>query len=402
MNNSIQRPSTPITHDARSRQPVDVDSRFLAQQRAQANAGGGPVEVRVNVASLLAQSAEELSQSIAGKLQDRTIRQRKLAETGVEPPDRRRLRELVQAFRDKTDRPQGEKANPQTMNRAGAQAAGEQMVALLKKAKEKPGSIRQEVAEEVGRDPTEQYLMLLDMAYLFQDGNAGGDPGGRGESAVWEALEELSAEKGDQIRADLNTFDATRELGSQAADKFRGAYKDVVLGSESLADVSKHILKATQGDTGAAFLKTLQSMTAALGLDLASLRSSTEPAKLKSLLSDLHNLETLATVVDRCNELSATLQARHGAPPLQATGLAADLVALSGERWMDSMRVQKLGEKHGSQHSPSTAVDLLTGMRIALRELPVWSYQSPEARDSVLEAVQDAMDAAIDREEGYA
>jgi type III secretion system TyeA family effector delivery regulator len=41
-------------------------------------------------------------------------------------------------------------------------------------------------------------------------------------------------------------------------------------------------------------------------------------------------------------------------------------------------------------------------MRIALRELPVWSYQSPEARDSVLEAVQDAMDAAIDREEGYA
>jgi type III secretion protein W len=400
MNSSIQRPSTPVPHEASRRQPVDVDSRFLAQQRAQTTAGGGPVEVRVNLVSLLAQSAEELSQSIAGKLQDRAIKERKLSESNVEPPDRQRLRELLQAFREKPERLQGERAQQQT--RAGTQAAGEQVATLLKKVKDKPGSIRQEVAEEVGRDPTEQYLLLLDMAYRFQDGNAGGDPGGRGESAVWEALEELSAERGEEIRADLNTFEATRSLAPEAAVEFRGAYKDVVLGSESLADVSKHILKATQGDTGAAFLKTLQSMTAALGLDLAALRSSAEPAKLKSLLSDLHNLETLATVVDRCNELSATLQARHGAPPLQATGLAADLVALSGERWMDSMRVQRLGEKHGSQHSLSTAVDLLTGMRIALRELPVWSYQSPEARDSVLEAVQDAMDAAIDREEGYA
>lgn len=399
MNNSIQRPPTPLPVDV-DRRTIDIDSRFLAQQRAQTSGRGGPVEVRTNVASLLAQSAEELSQAVAGRLQGRTIKERKVTESGLEPPDRERLRELLQAFRGKPEKAAGER--PMQHARAGAQAAGDQLAALLKKAKEKPGSIRQEVAEEIGRDPTEQYLLLLDMAYRFQDGNAGGDPGGRGESAVWEALEELSAEKGEEIRADLNTFEATRGLEPQAAVEFRGAYKDVVLGSEGLADVSRHILKATQGDTGVAFLKTLQSMIAALGLDLASLRSSTEPAKLKTLLSDLHNLETLATVVDRCNELSDTLQKRHGAPPLQATGLAADLVALSGERWMDSMRIQRVGEKHGAQHSLSTAVDLLTGMRNALRELPVWSFQTPEARDSVLEAAQDAMDAAIDREEGYA
>jgi type III secretion protein W len=345
----------------------------------------------VGTASLLAQSADELAFGLAAKVQERTLKERKVSESRLMRPDRARVQTLMQAF-----------ANKGGQAAAAESAASQQLAALAKRIKDKPSSARQEAQDELGNDPTLQYLGLLSLAYQNQDGSSGGDPGGGSESALWEAIEELSAEKGDRIAADLNTFEATQGLPPEHAQAFRGAYKDVVLASESLAQAGQHILSATQGDSGEAFMQTLKRLTQALGLDLAAARHSTEPARLKSLLTDLYHLETIATVVDRCSELSRTLQARHGTPPLAATALASDMVALSGERWMDSTRVLRLGEKHGSQHSLATAVDLLTGLRGVIRELPVWAFQSNEARDSLLVAAQDAIDVAIDREEGLA
>lgn len=402
MNTSIQRPAQQPTVQDWHRSSGDLAPRAGAGSQTRANHSQGPVRAEVNFSSLLAQSAEELTQAVASRVQSRTLKERKLTDSGVKPPDRELLKALIEAFAASGEESGRGRAGSRQSHTETSRAAGEHLQTLIKKAKEKPASLLQEVADEVGADPTEQYLALLDMAYRFQDDNAGGDPGGNGEAAVWAAIEELAAEKGEQIRADLNTFEATRALPPGEAAALRVAYKDVVLASESLADAGRHVLSASQGQTGEAFLRTLKTLIAALGHDLASIRSSTEPAKLKSLLTDLHHLETLATVVDRCNELGETLSKRHGAPRLQATALASDLVALSGERWMDSMRVLRLSEQHGANHSLSTAVDLVTGMRNTLRDLPVWSFASSEARDSILEAAQDAMDAAIDREEGYA
>lgn len=400
MNSSIQHPPSAGAPKDWQRQTAE-GSRSGSTTSQRTARGDAPERAEVNVASLLAQSAEELTQVVATRVQSRTLKERKLSDSTIKPPDREQLQALREAFAAGRESGQGKPQATQAQS-AAQRGLGDQVGALLKKVKERPSSALKEVAESVGSDPTEQYLVLLDMAYRLQDENAGGDSERNGEAEIWEALEELSAEHGETIRADLNTFEATRGLAPTEAAGFRTAYKDVVLASEGLADVSKHVLKATNGDTGEAFLKTLKNMISALGMDLSSARASTEPAKLKSLLSDLHNLETLATVIDRCHDLGQTLSKRHGAPPLQPTALAADLVALSGERWMDSMRVGRVGDKHGGQHSLSTAVDLLTGMRNALRDLPVWSFQSAEARDSILEAAQDAMDAAIDREEGYA
>lgn len=387
----INQSPRPLMQQPRDSARADSRAGTAAGGQSSSRIAPGPVQVQVDLSSLLAQSADELSFSLSSRVQERTLKERKISDGRLERPDRARVQMMLSTLSEKGGR-----------MAAGQAAAGDQMAALAKKIKDKASNARQDVQDELGSDPTMQYLALLELAYKFQDGSAGGDPGGGAETALWEALEELSAEAGDRIAADLNTFDAVRELAPEEAQAFRGAYKDVVLGSESLSDAGKHLLSATRGETGEAFMATLKTMVSALGMDLSAARHSTEPAKLKSLMTDLYNLETIATVVDRCAELSQTLQSRHGAPPLKPTALASDMVALSGERWMDSSRVLKLGEKHGSSHSLSAAVDLLSGMRNVLRELPVWAFQSSEARDSLLDAAQDAIDAAIDKEEGYA
>jgi hypothetical protein len=193
----------------------------------------------VGSASLLAQSADELAFGLAAKVQERTLKERKVSESRLMRPDRARVQTLMQAF-----------ANKGGQAAAAESAASQQLAALAKRIKDKPSSARQEAQDELGNDPTLQYLGLLSLAYQNQDGSSGGDPGGGSESALWEAIEELSAEKGDRIAADLNTFEATQGLPPEQAQAFRGAYKDVVLASESLAQAGQHILSATQGDSG--------------------------------------------------------------------------------------------------------------------------------------------------------
>ena len=85
-----------------------------------------------------------------------------------------------------------------------------------------------------------------------------------------------------------------------------------------------------------------------------------------------------------------------------ASGITADLVALSGERWIDAARVGQLASKHGAAEPAAAQVQFITGTRKALSELPVQVFQSPEARDAVLGAAQGALDRAIDKEEGLA
>ena len=47
-------------------------------------------------------------------------------------------------------------------------------------------------------------------------------------------------------------------------------------------------------------------------------------------------------------------------------------------------------------------IQFLTGVRAILAELPEKVYQSDDARRAVMTAAQDALDAAIDREEAMA
>ncbi len=369
-------------------------AKAAAAQQAALAAGqlqGQPVQ-QINIQSVLSNAADELSQQFSTKAEERNLNDRKLSNANAQVnASRAQVAAMMASMGGQTE---GQEQSTQTV----------QLTELAKRVLKQPHLARQ-FAKEMGGDATSQYLSLLEVAELIREGVVGIDSEDFAAQAAQEAAAELLAEHGDRIWADINTFDAAQKLAehsgkAETAQAFRSAYRDAVLGTESLSDTVRHLLKVNEDGTGGDFGRVLQTMITALGADVAASRPSTDPVRLRSLLTDLYHLEVISTVIDRCGELSSTLVSRHGVPPFKATGLASDLVGLTGERWVDAARLTNLSDKYGTQNPPECLVHFMTGTRNALRELPVQVFMSLEARQSLLDAAQTALDRAIDREEG--
>ena len=141
----------------------------------------------------------------------------------------------------------------------------------------------------------------------------------------------------------------------------------------------------------------LKSLIGALGQDLAATRPSTDASRLQSLLTDMYHLEVAATVLESCGELSDKL-AGQGEKPLDSTKLMRDMVGLTNEKWVSESRFTKLAQDHGLA-SPTTTIAFLNGTRGMLRDLPVQIYADADTRQNLMNALQGALDTAIDAEE---
>lgn len=137
---------------------------------------------------------------------------------------------------------------------------------------------------------------------------------------------------------------------------------------------------------------------AALGADLAAARPSTSMVRLQALLQDLYQLEVVQTVLDGAQDLARGLEQRHGHSGLDAERLVRELVALTAERWVTGSRFESLAEQLGVPDG-AARIGLLTGLKSLLRELPPRVFSDADARQTVLDALQGALDAAIAREE---
>ena len=80
--------------------------------------------------------------------------------------------------------------------------------------------------------------------------------------------------------------------------------------------------------------------------------------------------------------------------------LLALLRTLSGS-WIAPSQFERLATELGLPAGGPT-IYFLTGIKLILRELPIQVYTDEAARASVLDALQTALDAAIEREEAEA
>ena len=229
--------------------------------------------------------------------------------------------------------------------------------------------------------------------------NKGEEEGADGEvlDAIREALDDLDMEHGPQIRADLNTLGAASE-GSSKGERleFQQTYEDMVMGEGTLAGTLKLALERFGNKD---FSKGLEQLIKALGQDLAAATSSCEPTRLRSLMQDLYHLRVVSTVLDSARELLAHLQTKHSAVQGSPAALMQDLVAISAEKWVAGSRFTGVAEKFGAKE-PEPQIHFLTGTKVLLRNMPELVFVDADQRQSVFNAVQDALDKAIDREEG--
>jgi len=243
--------------------------------------------------------------------------------------------------------------------------------------------------------PTSQYLALQ---YALQQGAREGSSEQALES-LHEALDELEMEHGPRIRADINTLGAAKEgaSGPTGVAQFQSAYVDLVLGHATLAG-TLHLVLDQFGETG--LVAGLERLQRALGQDLAAARPSTGATHLQNLVQDLYHLGVASTVLEGCKDLLAQMQKRHGISSDDVpVSLMKDLVDLSSETWVSSDRFVRLAEKAGAG-AVEPQINFLTGIKGLIRDMPPKIFVDGDQRQSVLAAAQDALDSAIDREEG--
>jgi type III secretion protein W len=350
--------------------------------------------LRPDLASVLSDAAEELTQALSTKVQERKLKER-MASGELRPNglSRTQMAEMLETLAGE------QKPGDEGSGRSPAERAIEE---VGRKIRERPNLARQH-AREQGGSASEQYLLLMEVAERLSEGRLGPDPGGRAAEAAREGAAELYAEYGKEIHADLNTYSAVRNLSGADAAQFRSEYREVVMGEATVADTLRRLVDMVPDGQHDRFDQVLDMMREALGLDLAAARPSGDPVRLQSLVTDLAHMKVIRTVIDQCAEISANLTRRHGLePPVSATRMTRELLALTSDRWVDSSRVSRMADDLGATEPPEATVHLLTGARNALRELPVQVYSSADARQTLLDAAQSALDHAIDREEGFA
>ncbi len=83
---------------------------------------------------------------------------------------------------------------------------------------------------------------------------------------------------------------------------------------------------------------------------------------------------------------------------LQAFELMKELVNITGEKWVSASRFTSLADRWELDDIQARIV-FLTGVRGLLRDMPVKVFVDMDVRQSILNAAQEALDAAVDLEE---
>lgn len=344
-------------------------------QTATGSYGGQQIQVADDV-FLLTDSAEEVSLYQSEKAESKhTSERKKVATRSMDVMNLEAIEEYLDAAQTYED--------------------PEQLVQLAKRMLSAQEGDPGKLARQQHRDsPTDQFVALQ---YALQMGEKEGAPADVLD-AIREALDDLEMECGPQIRADINTVGTAREVGVGRADvrEFQQTYKDVVLGESSLSAT----LKVALDRFGASdFATGLDRLMRALGQDLMAARPSGDPTRLQNLVQDLFHLRVTATVLDSAKELYVLMAEKHGALKGSPVELMKDLVGISAEKWVGASRFSGVAEKFGAAET-SAQIRFLTNLKSLMRDMPVQVFVDSDQRQSLFNGLQEALDLAIEKEEG--
>jgi len=333
--------------------------------------------VLLDQTSLLQDAAEELTFQL-GESEEKTLAKRTIGEKST------RRETLIQNVQ-------------QAMEMLGDLSKDDldRMLRLLKQKASTDSSGRLLQVREQLKEPAHQYAALLALAEELR-----GEGGASAQlQAVEAALQQLEQEQGPAIRAALNVSNIARQFaGAQLGDvqTLRDTYRDAVLDHQ---DLSQTFGKLIEQYGEAELPQAIQYLVKALGADIAADGSSIDRQKLNAALNDLYRLEVLTGMLEDCN----TLVERNRTPGNGYRGgqLLKDVLDLQKNQWLRPDLIAPLPAKLGVREV-SSEINFLREFKELARMIPLKAYTEPEQRPRLLDAIQQAMDAAIEREEEQA
>lgn len=270
-----------------------------------------------------------------------------------------------------------------------------QLAVLFNRMQSGQGQPR-ELARDQSQDAAGQFMLLR---YALLDGERKGVPE-QALDKLRDAIADLEMESGAQIRASLNTIGVAAAYGGAGKniENFQSAYQDVVLGNATLALTLKLLLERLGGDDGTDLSEGIGTMVKALGADISASRPSADVNRLQALVQDFYHLSVASTVLERCDQLAVALKEKHDCGGVNPGGLMRELVSLTAEKWVSAQRFSDLLTRF-SVDKPEAEIAFLSGTQAMLKGLPVKVFDNMDNRQALIDASQDALDRAIDRED---
>lgn len=246
-------------------------------------------------------------------------------------------------------------------------------------------------------DPSDAWAALHDALQAFEDDPA--IPDGVRE-AVRGAIADLEAEHGPAIRAGVHGALASAgfaDLGD--ADALRDLYRGTVCDFTTVEQVFATI-NERYGDER--FDVAIGFLYRALSSDLGSDMPSMDGTHLESVNTSLGQLRLLKSAHALCADVMTRWENVHGVKdcPLTAQGLLEQVVALRSENFLGALHIDRIAAQAKAPDIEHEVLFLQELLRMT-RNVPAQLFDGTAGRMKLLDAVQDAVDRAIDREDAF-
>lgn len=218
-------------------------------------------------------------------------------------------------------------------------------------------------------------------------------------TGIREAVAELESQHGAEIKTGLQgalSAKGYEEAGS--ADSLRDLYRQTVFDFES----PLHVFRYVQENYAANFGKAMDFLFAALSGDIASDSPSMEKTHLEYVHQNLGNVRLLQSAYVQCEALTGRWENVHGVKNsgLSAMGLLGSFTALRDIKYLGAMHIEDIA-KTAKAPDIEREVLFLQDIMGMLRNFPVKMFDDEQGLQKVMDAAQQALDKAIEREDEY-
>lgn len=335
---------------------------------------GHAVAASASPESILADAAEELGFAV-DSTDDYEIDERKERDASDIAEKLRRMYEVL-------------------MHEAGKSEKMHQLVDSLKQAANRQ-AMRHALQQAFG-DPTDAWC-ALSWALEALEEDASVDPARKSE--VRALLADYQKENLQTIKLGLTgavTAGDFPEVGGP--DAGRDLYRQSVGEFSSVNEVFADI-KAKYGDN---FEKAMDFLFAAISSDIDSETPSMGRAHLESVHTKLGLVRLTQSAYRLCEDVMDRWDKVHGVHvcPMKSMDLLSEIVALRGNHYLGARQIQSICAKAAApdiEHEVLFVQELMG----AVRKFPVALFDDEKGRMTVMDAVQAAIDEAVEREDEY-
>ncbi len=246
-------------------------------------------------------------------------------------------------------------------------------------------------------DPSDAYAALSDALESLSD-DPSVDPTVLED--IRQGLAELEAEHGPQIRSGIQgALAAAGYADLDGTDNLRDLYRQTVCDFKDVNAAFAHIHEK-YGDVG--FDKAMDFLFNALSNDLATDVPSMETTHLENVHANLEQIRLLQSTHVQCERLLQRWESVHGVTNAALTPmeLLGDMVGLRNENFLGAMHIDRIAAK-AKAPDIERQVLFLQELLSMTRNLPIQLFDGEQGRMKVLDAVQESVDNAIQREDEY-